>query len=66
MLRTDNMSKQKRKQLGLTEKQAETYEQCLGQCSGCLLHGECEIQKKIKGPIIEWIIDPNFEESDNE
>ncbi len=44
------MSKQKGNQLGLTKEQAEVYEnECLGECSICMLDGDCEIQDKLKG-----------------
>ena len=42
------MGEQKRKQLGLTKEQTKTYEQCLGQCTTCMLNGDCGIQDKIK------------------
>lgn len=49
LVRAKSMSNQKRKQLKLTKKQAEQYQQCLAQCTKCLLNGECEIQRKVKG-----------------
>ena len=42
------MNEQKHKQLGLTKEQTKTYERCLGQCTTCMLDGDCEIQDKIK------------------
>ncbi len=43
------MGKQKQNQLKLTDAERETYEQCLGQCTICMVDGVCELQKKIKG-----------------
>ena len=44
------MSKARQKILKLTKQETETYNQCLAQCTTCLLDGACELQDKIKGP----------------
>ena len=36
------------KQRGLTKREIEIYNQCLAQCTTCLLDGACELQDKIK------------------
>ena len=33
----------------LTKQEREQYEKCLGQCTTCLLDGECKLQEKLKG-----------------
>lgn len=40
----------------LTVGERKQYEQCLGQCTTCLLNGYCELQKKIKGEKMKPII----------
>lgn len=32
----------------LTKEEQKIYETCLAQCAQCLLHGECELQEKLK------------------
>ena len=33
----------------LTAEERVQYERCLGQCTCCILSGECELQEKLKG-----------------
>lgn len=57
----------------LTKKEQQQYDQCLGQCSNCILKRDCELRVKIKGidcvDIIvsgyEWIC-PNCEKHNQE
>lgn len=37
------------KQLGLTKLETKTYLVCRGQCTNCMLNGDCELKHKIKG-----------------
>lgn len=44
------MGEQKRKMLKLTAEEKRIYEQeCLGQCTTCMLDGACELQDKLRG-----------------